>query len=94
MDLRDSAKILGTEPEALLAFVNQKQLKGVIELDGKWRVSIFTLAYILDTTPEKLLDLLEDYALGRLIEDNENDELFDAEDGWQVYQSILAEGQK
>jgi hypothetical protein len=90
MDLKSSAELLGAEPEAFLEFVKRERLEGVIKLDGGWRVSIFTLARLLNTTPDALLELIEDYALGQMIEEVADDELFEAEEGWQVYQSYLA----
>ena len=91
MDLESSAEILGTEPETFLEFAQREHLEGIIRLDDQWRVSIFTLARLLDTTPEVLLDLVEDYVLGQMIEKVENDEWFEGQDGWQVYQGYLAE---
>ena len=91
MDLESSAEILGTEPETFLEFAQREHREGIIRLDDQWRVSIFTLARLLDTTPEVLLDLVEDYVLGQMIEKVENDEWFEGQDGWQVYQGYLAE---
>jgi len=51
----------------------------------------FTLADLLNTSPEALLERMEDYALGELIEEVEGDELFEGEAGRQVYQSYLQE---
>ncbi len=94
IDLESSAELLGTEPEAFLEFVAREQIEGIIKLNGKWRVSIFTLARLLDTTPQALLELLEDYALGQMLEEVEDDEYFEPQDGWQVYQAHLAETQE
>ena len=94
MDLAASAEILGTEPEAFLKFVEREQIEGIIKLNGEWRVSIFTLAQLLNTTPQSLLELLEDYVLGQMIEEAEDDEYFESQDGWQVYQAHLAETQE
>lgn len=94
VNLESSAKMLGTEPEALLAFVEREQLEGVFKLNGDWRVSIFTLARLLNTTPQTLLDLLEDYTLGQMIEEVEDDEYVGTQEGWATYQAVLAEAQK
>jgi len=91
IDLQSSAEILGTEPNILLEFVARERLKGIIKLDDQWQVSIFTLARLLDTTPETLLELVEDYVLGQMIEEVEGDEWFEGQEGWQIYQSHLAE---
>ena len=91
MDLEFSAEILGTEPETFLKLVERERIGGVIRLDDQWRVSIFTLARLLNTTPEALLEFIEDYALGQMIEEVEDDEWFEGQEGWQVYQGYLAE---
>jgi len=90
MDLKSSAEVLGTEPEALLELMKREQIGGLLRLDDQWRVSIFTLAGLLNTSPVELLELLEDYALGEMIEEVEGDEFFEGQEGWQVYQSYLA----
>jgi len=90
MNLELSAEILGTEPETFLELVNRERIGGVIRLDDQWRVSVFTLARLLDTTPGSLLEFLEDYALGQMIEEVEDDEWFEGQEGWQVYREYLA----
>ena len=91
MDLKSSAEVLGTEPEVFREFVERERLEGVIKLDDGWRVSIFALARLLNTTPDTLLEFIEDYALGQLIEEVEDDELFEGEEGRKIYESYLAE---
>jgi len=91
MDLKSSAEILGTEAEMFLELVERERIGGVIKLDDQWRVSIFTLARLLDTTPEVLLELVEDYVLGQMIEEVEDDEWFEGQEGREVYQVYLAE---
>jgi len=89
MDLKSSAEVLGTEPETFLEFMKREQIGGLLKLDDQWRVSIFTLAGLLNTSPADLLELMEDYALGEMIEEVEGDELFEGQEGWQVYQGYL-----
>jgi hypothetical protein len=91
LDLKSSATLLGTDPDTFLDYVQREQLAGVIKLNGSWRVSIFTLAALLNTTPANLLELLEDYMLGQLLEAVESDEWFEDEAGQQIYQSYLTE---
>jgi len=93
MDLKSSAQALGTEPETFLKFITREQIRGILKLDDQWRVSIFTLAGLLNTSPGALLELMEDYALGEMIEEVEGDELFEGQEGWQVYQSYLVEAE-
>ncbi len=92
-DLKSSAALFGTAPEIFLEFAQREQLEGVIKLNGDWRVSIFTLAQLLNTTPANLLELLEDYGLGQLIEETADDEWFEGQAGQQIYQNYLAEAQ-
>ncbi len=91
VDLQTSSEIMGADPESFLNFLRQSQSGGVINLNNTWRVSIFTLAEILNTSPTALLDTLEDYELGRLIESVDDDDFFDADEGQKVYQQYLAE---
>ena len=92
MDLKSSAEMLGIEPEVFRRLVEQEHIGGIIRFDDQWRISIFTLAELLNTSPETLLELMEDYVLGEMIEEVEGDELFEGEEGRRVYQSYLAKG--
>jgi len=94
MDLKTSAQVLGIAPEALRELVERERIEGVIKLQDDWRVSVFTLARMLNTTPDTLLEFIEDYALGRLIEEVENDEWFEGAEGREVYSRYLAEAQE
>lgn len=89
MDLKSSAEVLGVEPETFLELVEREHLGGVIKLDDQWRVSVFTLAGLLNASPGALLELMEDYVLGEMMEEVEGDEFFEGQEGWQVYQSYL-----
>ena len=91
LDLKTSAEVLGTEPEVFLDLVKRDNIKGIIYFKDQPKVSIFTLAKLLDTTPETLLEFIEDYALAQSIEEVEEDEFFDEEEGRKAYQEILAE---
>ena len=91
LDLNSSAEILGIEPKNFLTFLEQEKMGGIIRLKDNWRISIFTLAQILSTTPQILLEIIEDYHLGQLMEEVTHDETFDEQAGWQVYQTYLAE---
>ncbi len=94
MNLETSAEMLGTKPETFLEFVEREQLEGVIKLNEGWRISIFTLARLLNTSPQTLLELLEDYTFGQMIEAVEDDEWFENEAGWKIYQAHLSETQQ
>ncbi|MBU1662616.1 MAG: hypothetical protein KKD28_14220 [Chloroflexi bacterium] len=94
LDANFSAEILGMKSEEFLEFAEREHLAGIIKLDDGWRVSIFTLAHLLNTAPDMLLDFIEDNILGRMIERVEDDEYFEAQEGWKVYQSYLSEAEK
>ena len=91
LDLDISASILGTEPELLLKFVQTENIPGVLFFTAQPKVSIFTLAQLLNTQPETLLAWLEDEALAELIEEVDEDEWFEGQEGQSVYQAILNE---
>ncbi len=91
MDLKSSAEILGTESATLLELVKRERIEGVIRLDDQWRISVFTLARMLATTPDTLLEFIEDYVLGQMIEEVESDEWLEGQKGREAYQSYLAE---
>ena len=74
IDLESSAELLGTRPETFLGFVEQQQLEGVLKFKDGWRVSIFTLAKVLNTSTQNLLNVLEDAVLGKLLEEVEDNE--------------------
>jgi hypothetical protein len=58
LDLQTSAEVFGTTPDHFLAWLQSEQPSGIITLDNQPQVSIFTLARILDTTAQELLNLL------------------------------------
>jgi hypothetical protein len=89
-DLDTSASILGTEPDLFLEFIKTQNIPGILFFTEKPQVSIFTLAQLLNTKAEVLLDWLEDEALAELIEEVEDDEWFEGQESQSVYQSILA----
>ena len=91
MNLKSSAEILGTESATLLELVKRERIAGVIRLDDQWRISVFTLARMLDTTPDTLLEFIEDYVLGQMIEEVASDEWLEGPEGREAYQRYLAE---
>ncbi|HOT92945.1 MAG TPA: hypothetical protein PLJ78_13885 [Anaerolineae bacterium] len=91
IDIQTSAKVLGITPEAFQAFAEREQLEGVLKLREGWRVSIFTLARLLNTTPETLLEFLEDYALGQRMLEVADDEVLTAAEARAAYQTYRDE---
>ncbi len=93
MDFKASSQVLGITPKDMQELIIQEGLSGILKLKDGWRVSIFTLAQLLNSTPDVLLEFLEDYHFGHLIEEVEDDEFFEGETGRQVYERYLAEAQ-
>jgi len=89
LDLDTSALLLGIDPKEFLEFIELTQLSGVLAFSNSIKVSIFTLAKLLNTTPETLVDWVEDEALSELIEELDEDEYFEGEEARKVYENIL-----
>lgn len=68
VDLATSAQLLGVEPQSFLEYAESEQLDGLLRFNGKWMVSVFTLADLLGTSSDELLELMENYALGTLMD--------------------------
>lgn len=88
-DLQSSAEVFGVEPEAFRAFLEREMSEGVIKINGDLRVSIFTLAQMLNTTPQALLQFLEDDAFGRLMDEIADEETLEGEHAQTFYQELL-----
>ena len=56
IDLATSADVLGTTPDRFLAWLKCKYLHSLLYFNDMCHISIFTLAWILDTTPRELVD--------------------------------------
>ena len=91
IDMQTSAQVLGITPQILQDFLEHEHLDGVLKLQEGWRVSIFTLARLLDTTPETLLEFLEDYSLGQRMAEVADDEVLRAAEARDAYRAYLAE---
>ena len=93
IDMQSSAQVLGTKPEELREWIMRENTEGVLKFGSEWRLSIFTLAQLLNTTPQVLLELIEDYMLGSLMNEIEDDDLFEGKASWTEYQKHLTEAQ-
>jgi hypothetical protein len=89
-DLQSSAEVFGIEAETLRAFLEREVKEGLIKINGDLRVSIFTLAQMLNTTPRVLLEIIEDDALGYLIDEIAEEDTLEGEDARAYYQSYLS----
>ena len=93
IDMQSSAQVLGTKPEELREWIVREKTAGVLKFGEDWRLSIFTLAQLLNTTPQLLLELIEDYMLGSLMNEVDADDFFEGEASWQEYQKHGSEAQ-
>ena len=91
LDIELSAEVLGVKPNELRDMVEREHLQGVLKVDHQWRMSVFTLAKLLNTSPEMLLEFLEDYALGELMDEVGEDEFVEEGEARDVYQTHVAE---
>lgn len=79
-----------TQPHPfMLQFIQREKLPGVLFITDHPKVSVFTLTNLLNTTPEMLMNWLEDDALADLIEEVDEDEWFEGEEGKKVYESFV-----
>lgn len=88
LDLRLSAELLNIETNLLKERVKKKEVEG-IKLGNEYRISIFILSRLLRTTPERLLDFIEDLLLTQKINETEKDEFYEPEEGKKIYQRLL-----
>lgn len=88
LDLETSATILGAPLDRLREAIQRQEIVG-IHIGGEWRISIFALAKLLDTSPKTLVDFLEDDALVRLIGETNDEALLDREEAQAIYQTLL-----
>lgn len=91
LDVELSAEVLGVQPDDLRDLVEREHLLGVLKVDHQWRISIFTLAKLLNTSPQVLLEFPEDYALGELMDEVEADEFVEKDEAKDTYQAYVAE---
>jgi hypothetical protein len=90
LDLATSAQILGWPEDKLRNSLERQEVEG-IHLSGEWRLSLFILARLLGTTPNVLLEYLENDVLARKIDEADGEELLDIAEAQQVYREYLAE---
>ena len=88
LDLRLSAELLNIETGFLKEKVEKREVEG-IKIGNEYRISVFILSRLLRTTPEKLLDFVEDFLLAQKIDEVERDELYEPKEGKKIYQRLL-----
>lgn len=88
LDLKLSAQLLNIETGFLKEKVEKKEIEA-IKMGNEYRVSVFILSRLLKTTPERLLDFIEDFLLAQKIEEVEKDEFYEPAEGRKIYQGLL-----
>jgi len=89
LDLRLSAELLNIEMGLLKEKIEKREVEG-IKMGNEYRISIFILSSrLLKTTPERLLDFIEDFLLAQKIEEVEKDEFYEPKEGKKIYQRLL-----
>jgi hypothetical protein len=88
LDLRLSAELLNIEMSLLKEKVEKREVEG-IKMGNEYRISVFILSKLLRTTPERLLDFIEDFLLTQKIEEVEKDKFYELKEGEKIYQRLL-----
>lgn len=88
LDLKLSAELLNIEAGFLKEKIEKKEIEG-IKIGDEYRLSVFILSKLLKTTPETLLDFIEDLLLAQKIEEVEKDEFYEPTEGKKIYQRFL-----
>ena len=84
-----AAALLNVPRATLEASLSSQQVKG-IQIGDEWRVSIYTLAELLHTTSETLVEYLEDIAFARLLEEeHEQGDFVEGDEARRLYQLYL-----
>jgi len=88
-----AAALLNVPRATLEAALQSQQVDGV-KIGDEWRVSIYTLAELLRTTSENLIEYIEDIAFARLLEEeHEQGDFVEGDEARRVYQLYLAEAE-
>ena len=92
LDIETSAQLLNIESKRLEEILQKREIEG-IKIGGEWRLSVFVLSKILNTTPDEILEYLEDLCLTQRIEEVEGEPSYSPEEGRKEYEKILSQGQ-
>ena len=91
LDIETSAQLLNIESKTLAEILQKKEIEGV-KVGNEWRVSVFVLSKILNTTADEILEYLEDLYLAQRIEEVETEPSYSPEEGRKEYDKILSQG--
>jgi hypothetical protein len=92
LDIETSAQLLSIESKRLEEILEKREIEG-IRIGNEWRLSVFVLSKILNTSPNEILEYLEDLYLAQRIEEVEGEPSYSPEEGRKEYEKILAQGQ-
>jgi hypothetical protein len=92
LDIATSAQLLNMEPKTLVDILQKKEIEG-IRIGNEWRLSVFVLSKILNTTPDEVLEYLEDFYLAQRIEEVEDEPCYSPEEGRKEYEKLFSQGQ-
>ncbi|MCK4791224.1 MAG: hypothetical protein KAV87_46255 [Desulfobacteraceae bacterium] len=88
LDVETSAQLLNIESKTLEQLLQKREIVG-IRIGDEWRVSIFVLCKILNTSADEILEYLEDLYLAERIEEVESEPSYTPEEGRKEYEKIL-----
>jgi len=91
LDIATSAQLLNMEPKTLVDILQKKEIEG-IRIGNEWRLSVFVLSKILNTTPDEVLEYLEDFYLAQRIEEVEDEPCYSPEEGRKEYEKLFSQG--
>ncbi len=91
MSLQQSAELLGTQPSHFEQYLLENPQQGALNIHNEWRISLFTLAKMLNTSPQELLAVLEDESLGILMDEVADDDILCGDENLAVYQKYLSD---
>jgi len=92
LDIETSAQLLNIESKRLEEILQKREIEGV-RIGNEWRLSVFVLSRILNTSPDEILEYLEDLHLSQRIEEVEGEPSYSLEEGKMEYEKILSQGQ-
>ena len=78
LDIETCAQLLNMESKTLVETLQKREIEG-IKIGNEWRLSVFVLSKILNTTPDEVLEYLEDFYLDQRIEEVEDEPSYSLE---------------
>lgn len=92
LDIETSAQLLNIESRKLEEILQKREIEG-IRIGNEWRLSIFVLSKLLNTSPDEILEYLEDFHLAQRIQEVEGEAFYSPEEGRKEYEKILSQSQ-